>query len=365
MQCTNSYLVPEYYPAFVCKTSACRHPCCEGWKITISMEDYFRLVGAECTKELRGKIDCALKVTGGTADGRYAVISGDYTGRCRLHREDGLCAVQAELGENCLPDICRYYPRAVRHSFKNKCSCSGSCEAVIEALSGIEGPLMFLEKEQDGEREPDEKGITADEFRVQTECITILQDRRYALPDRISRLCDVLSGARDGKPGDILPDIAEALAVQRRFTDLVASGSKSMEEYLPAVRLYYGGEENDADRLTALYLTGKKAFEENFPQWQTLFEHIIVNHMFYDEFPFWGDHGVMPGAFVPLAAAYSFLRYNAIGYCFGRPAKEAFVDLAAAVFRLIEHSGFDRNAGILLGKLNCSGPEKLKNLILI
>lgn len=365
MQCTNSYLVPEYYPAFVCKTSACRHPCCEGWKITISMEDYFRLVGAECSGELRGKIDCALKVTGGTADGRYAVISADYTGRCRLHREDGLCAVQAELGESCLPAICRYYPRAVRRSYKNKCCCSNSCEAVIESMSAIKGPLLFIEKEIAGEREPDGDPFGAAEFEVQQECIGIIQDRRYALPERISFLCDYLSGTRDGKTDEVRPDIAEALDIQRMFTDLVASGSKSMEDYYPEVVRFYRAEENDAAGFTARYLTAKKAFEENFPEWQTLFEHIIVNHMFYDEFPFLLDHKDMRRSFVPLAAVYSFLRYSAVGYCYNHPSGESFADLAAAVFRLIEHSGFDRNAAVILGKLNWSGPEKLKSLVLI
>lgn len=95
------------------------------------------------------------------------------------------------------------------------------------------------------------------------------------------------------------------------------------------------------------------------------YEHIIVNHMFYEDFPYSKKHENIRGSFVSLAAVYSFLRFNAIGYCIKDPTREAFVDIAAALFRLIEHSKFDNNAVIILGKLNYIQPEKLTNLIFI
>jgi predicted permease len=42
---TEPHLVPDYYPAFSCKMGACRHACCEGWPISVSMKDYFTLLG--------------------------------------------------------------------------------------------------------------------------------------------------------------------------------------------------------------------------------------------------------------------------------------------------------------------------------
>ncbi len=371
MQCTHSFLVPEYYPDFLCKTSECRHPCCEGWNITISMNDYFRLVGAECSKELRGKLDCALKVTGGTEDGRYANISCDYTGRCKLHRDDGLCAIQKELGEEFLPSICRYYPRAVHHSYKDKCICSNSCEAVIEMLSEIKEPLKFIEKQMTIERVPDDKLINFDEFKIQQDCIHIIQDRKFSLPDRLGLLCDYIWDITDKDNVKIQPDIAEALFVQHLFTNWFEANSISMRDFCYETQQYYGtqGREDPSDDELAdaviRYQDGKNAFEKFYPEWQILFEHIIINHMLYEEFPYSEKHDDVCGSFVSLAAAYSFLRYNAIGYCYKHPENKSLFDLAAAMFRLIDHSRFNHNAAVILGKLNYNQPEKLKNLILI
>jgi hypothetical protein len=370
MKSIHSFIIPEYYPDFKCKASECRHPCCEGWNITISMNDYFRLVGAECSKELRVKLDCALKVTGGTDDGCYAIINCDYTGRCFLHRSDGLCAIQAELGEEYVPSVCRYYPRAIHHAFMYDCTCSNSCEEVIELLSGIRTPLRFLNKQLNLEKEPDGKAINSDEFNVQRSCIDIIQDRRYSLPDRLSLLCDYIWNASDKDTVPIQTDIAEALSIQHLFTNRF-DDSLSVHDFCSEAQRYYGMEGKDelsdselADAVTR-YRDGKKAFDEFYPEWQILFEHIIVNHMFYEEFPFSDKHENIRGSFISLTAVYSFLRFNAIGYCIKPKKLTVLFNLTAAMFRLIEHSGFNHNAVIVLEKLNYIRSDKLKNLIFI
>ena len=54
------YLTPDYYPEYHCKMGACRSACCEGWPISISMEDYFRLLGLSCSPELRSRLDAGI-----------------------------------------------------------------------------------------------------------------------------------------------------------------------------------------------------------------------------------------------------------------------------------------------------------------
>ena len=53
------YLVPDYYQAFRCKTGQCRTPCCDGWPVTFSMPDYFKLLSVECSPELKRQLDSA------------------------------------------------------------------------------------------------------------------------------------------------------------------------------------------------------------------------------------------------------------------------------------------------------------------
>ena len=54
MQEDQQYLAPDYYPSFRCKQGKCRAACCEGWPISVTMNDYFTLLGVECSPELRG-----------------------------------------------------------------------------------------------------------------------------------------------------------------------------------------------------------------------------------------------------------------------------------------------------------------------
>jgi hypothetical protein len=53
------YLVPDYYDHFSCKMGECRAACCEGWPISISLEDYYHLMSEECSPELRQKLEYA------------------------------------------------------------------------------------------------------------------------------------------------------------------------------------------------------------------------------------------------------------------------------------------------------------------
>ena len=63
MPMKTAYLVPDYVPEFACKMGACRRPCCEGWPISMSTEDYFRLLGVPCGPAMRERLDNAVRVS--------------------------------------------------------------------------------------------------------------------------------------------------------------------------------------------------------------------------------------------------------------------------------------------------------------
>ena len=42
-------LSPDYYSSFRCKINRCRVACCNGWPVTFSMQDYFRLLSLNWT----------------------------------------------------------------------------------------------------------------------------------------------------------------------------------------------------------------------------------------------------------------------------------------------------------------------------
>ena len=105
---------PDYYPAFRCKAAKCRRACCEGWSVTISMADYFRLLGIKASPETKDRLDRALHLTEHPTEDEYAMILPRYDGKCPMHMNNGLYAIHAGAGEEALPAVCRLYPRGLR-----------------------------------------------------------------------------------------------------------------------------------------------------------------------------------------------------------------------------------------------------------
>lgn len=112
---TRDFLVPDNYADFHCKCGQCRHTCCDGWAVTFPREDYFRLLSVPCSPELRRKLDTSLHLADDPTPERYAELLPNWEGHCPLQRADGLCALQAECGEDAISSTCRYYPRGHPH----------------------------------------------------------------------------------------------------------------------------------------------------------------------------------------------------------------------------------------------------------
>ena len=141
------FLMPDYYLHFSCKMGKCRSACCVGWPISISMQNYFHLLGMNCPKYLRNKLDIGLRVYEHPDKDRYAYFTPDYHGDCPLRMTDGRCSIHAEMGEEVLPDICRLYPRGIRaENGLYECSCANSCEAILELLLAKKEPITFFKK---------------------------------------------------------------------------------------------------------------------------------------------------------------------------------------------------------------------------
>jgi len=106
----NNFIVPNYYQHFICKSKDCRNSCCHGWNITISMQEYFRLLGINCNKLLRKKIDGSFYIVNRPTQDGYASIVKTSNDDCPMHMENGYCMLHYQCGESILPAICHYFP---------------------------------------------------------------------------------------------------------------------------------------------------------------------------------------------------------------------------------------------------------------
>ncbi len=381
------YLVPDYFPAFSCKMGACRRPCCEGWPISVTMKDYFTLLGADCSPELRRKLDCGLHLAEHPTEDAYAQILPRYDGVCPLHLPDGRCALHAECGPEMLAAVCRLYPRGVRNGDTRECSCANSCEAVLEMLLNREEPLTFITVREDfalPDAPPRQHFFHAAgrEQEIRLWLIAQLQKREYSLPRRILLLGEALRAMDDALnakdslhvdrllsgempipvPAMPIPGREELLgglhAVEQMLT-LLDRSSNSIRAYVEQALGYF---RRQADPFAA-YEAANARFTAILPQWETWLEHLLVNHMFFVQFPFQDRPVSLKDEYLSLCAVYTLLRCLLVG-CLAEGGNQVrAVDVAAAAFHLVDHTEFDRYAAPLLRQIGCSDWAHIRLLL--
>lgn len=398
MPITHTYLVPEYFDKFACKCGQCRHTCCIGWPISISMNEYFILQGLDCSKKLHHMLDCAFHIVDHPSKERYAVMTTNYKGDCHMRLENGWCGLQVEKGEKVLPSICRLYPRGYRSRYAYECSCSNSCEKTIELLLDIPSPLKFVKKELIGIN--DKEGTTSDSDscqyyqQVENLYLSILQNRKYRFNERMIMLGNAIKSINDYTNKNNTKDIQNlvqtlevseydqsynfndsnlsyALNIMNNLTLSLGENSNSIKEYCDIIEENFGmysESEEPSDKIEALnikYLEARNHFDTIFPEGEIFLEHIMINHMFFETFPFSDYRETLWDEYVSLCGVYSFVRFLLIGYMAKKDSKEDIVDLVAAAFRLIEHSSFDQNVDIILKANQCTTLTSLEMLLKI
>ena len=118
---------PNYYKEFRCKAGDCLHTCCAGWEIGIDKKSLKRFMSDPAI---------ASKIKAGGF-----VLRAD--GRCPFLRDDNLCEMIIDHGEDYICDICKEHPR-----FYNDCGdhieagiglvCEEVCRIVLGQENGFE-----------------------------------------------------------------------------------------------------------------------------------------------------------------------------------------------------------------------------------
>ena len=94
---------PTYFDRFRCIASACPDSCCKEWDVQVDE------ASAAYYRSLSGPLGDRLREVLSVEDGEALMTIVD--GRCPMWRADGLCRIQAELGEAALCKTCREFPR--------------------------------------------------------------------------------------------------------------------------------------------------------------------------------------------------------------------------------------------------------------
>lgn len=174
-------IAPDYYTAFRCIASECRHSCCVGWEIDID-EDSLKIydgVKGPFGKRLNASIER-------TDEGAYFRLAEGE--RCPFLNDAGLCDLIIEMGENSLCQICADHPR-FRNFFSDRTEIGLGlcCEAAGKIILSRQEKTSLVILEDDGKVEEmweDEAEI----LEMRRTAMDILQNREKSLDERLEEM---------------------------------------------------------------------------------------------------------------------------------------------------------------------------------
>lgn len=144
---------PDYYDSFRCIASGCPDSCCKEWAVQVDADSAARY------RALSGPLGDRLREVLCEEDGETVMTITD--GRCPMWRTDGLCRIQAELGEEALCKTCREFPR-LTHDYGDftermlELSCPEAAKFILNATNA---PLLQETLPGNGDADYDEEAM--------------------------------------------------------------------------------------------------------------------------------------------------------------------------------------------------------------
>ena len=202
---------PTYFDQFRCLAGACPDSCCHEWTIVVDDES------AQRYRALPGELGDRLRSAMEEEDGD-TILRLTPDRRCPMWREDGLCRIQAALGESALCDTCHQFPR-LRHDYGDfvELGLELSCpEAARLILEGNDAPLTETAPgDPDPEYDIEAMGVL---LKSRDVALNLLTDSRWTPGEALALLLlygySVQNELDGGEPAALSPaeDLSQAKA---------------------------------------------------------------------------------------------------------------------------------------------------------
>ena len=159
---------PDYFDRFRCLAGECPDSCCKDWQVQVDE------AAARRYRALPGALGEELRAALRQEDGETYLTVQD--GRCPMWRRDGLCRIQAELGEKALCETCRQFPR-LTHDYGDfvelglELSCPEAARWILDEKS-----CYVTEKIPGGEDPEYDREAMAVLKRTRTQALAIFEE---------------------------------------------------------------------------------------------------------------------------------------------------------------------------------------------
>ena len=226
---------PSYYEKFRCIGGSCPDTCCAGWEVDVDEDSsvFYRSVEGSFGDTLREHIkeedgDCFFPLTG--------------EGKCPFLRNDQLCEMYIQLGEESLCQTCTEYPRYFMDI--------GNYEQIDMSLSCMElGRIFFTEcnkieyirSENDipgDEITEDEQETLIEVLALRNQCIDLLQESTGSFLEKMKAVRALVAEAQelDSKEADaersyLKEDFPALIEIMKHFDSLRSEWDLLLEKY--------------------------------------------------------------------------------------------------------------------------------------
>lgn len=173
---------PAYYDHFRCIAGSCPDSCCKEWDIQVDAASAARY------RTLPGNLGQRLRqVLVPEADGSATMTIVE--GRCPMWRSDGLCRIQAELGEENLCQVCRDFPR-LRHDYGNfiEYGLELSCPEAAKHILADQEFRIITQNTPGGTALEYDADAMAVLLRTREIALNLLREPGYSLPQTLRLL---------------------------------------------------------------------------------------------------------------------------------------------------------------------------------
>lgn len=244
------YVRPNYYDKFQCVADRCEATCCAGWQIVIDevARERYKSESGEYGETLRERIDWE--------EGVFRQGCGK---RCAFLKDNNLCELYEQLGEESLCFTCANYPRHIEE-FENlrEITLTVSCPEVASILLEQKEPVTFTEEEIDTEEEEFEN---FDPFffsyleDARTIMISILQNRELSVAVRLVLVWNMAEEMQNIiEESDLfdLADVFEAYEEEDSLANAVQRAARELEVFYEAKEEYFRYSNEVFERLYEL-----------------------------------------------------------------------------------------------------------------
>lgn len=196
---------PVIYDRFRCLAGQCPDSCCHQWQVQVDDASAARY------RALPGPLGDALRASLITEDGE--TLLENQQGRCPMWRADGLCRIQAELGEDALCDVCREFPR-IRQDYGDfvELGLEMSCPEAARLMLDSEDLPMLCRELPDADAPEYDPELMALLRSSRGYALGLLELHGYTVPQRMAILMlygyQIQSRIDGADPGPFDPETA-------------------------------------------------------------------------------------------------------------------------------------------------------------